>query len=157
MNVRKARVKDATQIHSLINNAAQKGNVLPRALSYIYENIRDFWVAEENDKLVGCVALHIIWEDLAEIKSLVVTGDFQKRGIGTELVEKVLEEAALYEIKKIFLLTYIPEYFLKFGFRPLDKSQLPHKIWAECINCPRFPDCNEEAMIKELHNTNEHR
>ena len=152
MNVRKARVKDATQIHSLINNAAQKGNVLPRALSYIYENIRDFWVAEENDKLVGCVALHIIWEDLAEIKSLVVTGDFQKRGIGTELVEKVLEEAALYEIKKIFLLTYIPEYFLKFGFRPLDKSQLPHKIWAECINCPRFPDCNEEAMIKELVN-----
>lgn len=134
----------------MINYFAKDVKVLPRALSYIYENIRDFWVVEDDREIIGCVALHIIWEDLAEIKSLVVKQSYHGQGIGSKLVKVAIKEAGEYEVKKIFVLTYIPEYFFKFGFKPIDKSELPHKIWADCINCPKFPDCKEEALIKEV-------
>ncbi|MDD5614219.1 MAG: N-acetyltransferase [Candidatus Omnitrophica bacterium] len=150
MKIQKPGVKDAPKIYQLINRASKEYEVLPRALGYIFENIRDFWVAEEKNCIIGCVALHFVWEDLAEIKSLVVDDDFKGKDIGGSLVKMALGEAEEYRIKKVFVLTFIPDYFKKFGFKVVDKSELPHKIWAECINCPKFPDCNEEAMIKEL-------
>lgn len=148
--IRKAKIEDIPVVQALINNEAKKGYILPRSLTYLYENLRDFWVAEIEGEVQGCIALHIVWKDLAEIKSLVVKEEIRGQGIGKQLVEEAIKEAREYGIKKIFVLTYIPEYFLKFGFIPIDKSQLPHKIWSECINCPKFPDCQESAMIKLL-------
>jgi len=148
--IRKVKIEEVPVVQSLINTEAQKGHILPRSLSYLYENVRDFWVVEEDGQIQGCVALHIVWEDLAEIKSLVVDIGRRGQGLGKKLVEQAIEEAREYGIKKIFVLTYIPEYFLQFGFIPIDKSQLPHKIWSECINCPKFPNCQESAMLKVL-------
>ncbi|MDP8233982.1 MAG: N-acetyltransferase [Candidatus Saelkia tenebricola] len=150
MKIEKATIKDALNIHNLINKSAKEYEVLPRALSYIYENIRDYWIFKEDGNIIGCVALHIVWEDLAEIKSLVVEKESQKKGIGESLIKQALNEAREMQLKQIFVLTFIPAYFSKFGFNLVDKSFLPHKIWAECINCPKFPNCEEEAMMKEL-------
>lgn len=152
MKIEKAAIKDASKIYNLINKSAKESKVLPRALSYVYENIRDYWVFRENEDITGCAALHIIWEDLAEIKSLVVKKKSRGKGIGVKLVKKALEEAVELKLKQIFVLTFIPKYFSKFGFKLVDKSLLPHKIWAECINCPKFPNCNEEAMVKNIDN-----
>jgi len=150
MEIKKAKIENGVDIYNLINEAAKEYEVLPRALSYIYENIRDFWVVFEKDRVVGSVALHFVWEDLAEIKSLVLDGSFKGNNVGNSLIQEALSEARSYDIKKVFVLTFIPEYFKRYGFKTIDKSELPHKIWAECINCPKFPNCNEEAMIKEL-------
>jgi len=148
--LRKAQIKDIKPIQNLINSFAKQDLMLPRSLNELYEHIRDFWVAEENHKLVGCCALHISWEDLAEIKSLAVAKSHQARGIGQELVNACLDEARSLEAKKIFVLTYQPDFFRKFGFKRIKNSALPHKIWAECINCCKFPDCQEVALLKIL-------
>ena len=124
--------------------------MLPRSLNELYDNLRDFWVAQENDKVVGCCSLHVSWEDLTEIKSLAVTGEKQKKGTGANLVMACLDEAKELGAKKVFVLTYKPAYFRKFGFRTMKYSQLPHKVWAECINCPKFPNCQEIPMMKRI-------
>ena len=148
--VRKARIEDIKQIQNLINYFAKLDLMLPRSLNELYENLRDFWVFEEDNKVAGCCALHICWDDLAEIKSLAVKKDRQRKGIGEELVLACLDEARQLGARKIFVLTYKPDYFKKFGFRRIKHSDLPHKIWAECINCCKFPNCQEVAMIKKL-------
>lgn len=150
MKVRKALVSDIKSIHKLINEFAKKGEMLPRSLNELYENIRDFFIAEENNEIKGVCALHILWEDLAEVRSLAVKKDSQKKGIGSLLVKKCLNEAKKLGIKKVFVLTYIPEFFKKIGFKELDKSKLPQKIWGDCIRCPKFPECDEVALIYEL-------
>jgi len=94
--------------------------------------------------------LHISWDDLAEIKSLAVAKIKQGKGLGQELVRACLDEASFLGAKKVFVLTYKPEYFKKFGFKRVKTSQLPHKIWAECINCCKFPNCQEIALLKTL-------
>ena len=124
--------------------------MLPRSLNELYESLRDFWVCEENKKITGCAALHISWDDLAEIKSIAVARNRQKKGLGKELILACLDEAKKLGAKKIFVLTYKPEFFKKFGFKKVKTSELPHKIWAECINCPKFPNCQEVALLKEL-------
>ena len=148
--LRKARIEDIRQIQALINAFAKKDVMLPRSLNELYENIRDFWVYESTGKIVGCAALHISWADLAEIKSLAVKRERQRQGVGRELVSVCMEEARKLGAKKVFALTYKPDYFRKFGFRKVKHADLPHKVWAECINCPKFPDCEEVALIKEL-------
>lgn len=148
--IRKAKIKDVKQIQGLINYFAKQDLMLPRSLNELYETLRDFWVAEEDKKIVGCCALHISWEDLAEIKSLAVEKDRQRKGIGKELIEVCIKEAKQVGAKKIFVLTYKPEYFKKFGFKRVKHTDLPHKIWAECINCPKFPNCQETALLKIL-------
>jgi len=115
----------------------------------IYDNIRDFYVCEENGEVVGCGALHVVWEDLAEVKSLAVRLDHQRRGIATEIVKRCLEEMDSLGLRRVFVLTYRPGFFKRFGFHPIGKEKLPHKVWAECIRCPQFPDCKEEALIYE--------
>ncbi|MGC8678000.1 MAG: N-acetyltransferase [Hydrogenobaculum sp.] len=150
MDIRKAKIKDAPFMHELINEYAKEGVLLPRSLSSIYENIRDFFVATDNEKVIGVCALHIVWEDLAEIKSLAVEKNYVKRGIGKALVERCLEDASYYDIKTVFVLTYQVDFFKKMGFKLIQKETLPHKIWGECINCSKFPSCDEIAMSKLL-------
>jgi amino-acid N-acetyltransferase len=123
---------------------------MPRSLNDLYENLRDFIVSEENGSVAGTCALHVLWEDLAEIKSLTVKREYQGRGIGKSLVKKAVKEARELGIKRVFALTYIPKYFKAFGFRDIDKAKLPHKIWGDCIRCSQFPECNELAVIMTL-------
>jgi amino-acid N-acetyltransferase len=148
--IRKAKIEDIRQIQNLINLFAKEDLMLPRSLNELYDNLRDFWVVEENKKIIGCCALHVCWEDLVEIKSLAVRKDRQKQGMAQQLIFTCIKEAKEIGAKKIFVLTYIPEYFRKFGFRRIRHSELPHKIWAECINCCKFPDCQEVALLKKL-------
>jgi len=149
--IRKAKIKEAKQIQGLINYYAAKNLMFSRPLNEIYENIRDFWVNKEHNKINSCCGLHIIgWEKLAEIKSLAVCKKKQRKGIAKSLVNKCFEEAKELGVKKIFVLTYVPSFFKKLGFKKISKSKLPHKIWAECCKCPRFPDCDEEALIKTI-------
>jgi len=148
--IRKAKIEDIKQIQGLINYFARKDLMLARSLNELYENIRDFWVIEENKKITGCCALHISWDNLAEIKSLAVAKNKQKKGLGKELVLAALEEAGQLGAKRVFVLTYKSVFFKKFGFKRIKNSDLPHKIWAECINCCKFPNCHEVAMAKQL-------
>ena len=150
--IRKAQIQDARKIHLLINGFAKKDLMMPRSLNEIFENIRDFWVAlGEDAEIVGCAALHIVgWENLAEIKSLAVEKKFQKRGLGGQLIAACLTEAEDLKVHRVFALSYKPKFFKKFGFKIISKSRLPHKVWAECCNCPKFPHCGEVALIKEI-------
>ena len=148
--VEKARISDVTQMHRLINSFADRGDMLARSLSEIYENIRDYFVVRQGERVLACVALHISWSDLAEIKSLAVVEDSQVQGIGAQLVEACLREAKELGIPTVFCLTYKPTFFEKFGFSQLDKMELPRKVWSECYRCPKFPDCDEVALIRYL-------
>jgi amino-acid N-acetyltransferase len=148
--IRKATVKDIKNIQALINIFAKQDLMLARSLNELYENIRDFWVVEDRRKIIGCAAMHISWEDLAEIKSLAVAKNKQGNGIGSELVLSCLKEARELGARKVFVLTYKPEFFKKFGFKKIKHSSLPHKIWMECIRCCKFPNCQEIALLKSL-------
>ena len=150
MKPEKARVSDVPQMHKLINYFADKGEMLARSLSEIYENIRDYFVVRQGERVIACVALHISWSDLAEIKSLVVAEDSQRKGIGDQLIEACLREAKELGISTVFCLTYEVAFFEKFGFSQVDKAELPHKVWGECYRCPKFPDCDEVALIYHL-------
>ncbi len=147
--VRKARVKDVTRIHKLIDFYAGKNEMLPRAESDIAEGIRDFWVYE-NGGIFGCAALHVYSDKLAEIRSLAVDSGNLKKGIGGGLVEACLKEAKGLGIKSVFALTQKSEFFKKFGFNSVEKKELPQKIWSDCSICSKFADCDEVAYIKEL-------
>ncbi len=147
---RKAKPSDAAAIQKLVNFYADRGLLLSLSLNKLYDNIRDFWVCEVGGEVVGCAALHITWEDLAEIRSLAVAPEWRGRGIGRRLVELCLEEAKSFDIRRVFVLTYQVEFFKKLGFEEIDKSLLPHKVWTDCLNCPKFPKCDEVAMIKFL-------
>ena len=155
--IRNARMGDVKKIYDLLKFFAEKDLLLGRSLSSLYDQLRDFNVyvessdesGAEQGELIGACALHICWENLAEIRSLAVSEKYQSRGVGTQLVEQALSEAGFYGINRVFTLTYQPDYFRRFGFRDIDKSELPHKVWSDCIQCSKFPDCNEEAMVWE--------
>ncbi len=148
--IEKARIQDIPQIHQLINSFAERDEMLPRSLSELYENVRDFFVVRDGDRVIACAALHVIWSDLAEIKSVAVALDSQGRGVGAKLVEACLNEAAQLGIPTVFCLTYRPDFFQRFGLREIDKMELPRKVWTECYRCPKFPDCGEVALICNL-------
>ncbi len=145
--IRKAKVKDGEEIFKILQKFAIKGLLLPRSLNSIYENIRDFFVYEENNKIVAVCSLHVYWEDLAEIKSLAVLDSYQNRGIGKKLVLECLKDAEKLGIEKVFALTYVPEFFEKLNFKIVDKSNFPQKIWNECIHCTKFNDCKEVPVL----------
>jgi amino-acid N-acetyltransferase len=149
--INKAKIENAKGIQKLITFYAEKDFMLPRSLNEIYENIRDYWIWQENDKILGCAAMHVVgWNDLGEIKSLAVDAEYHKKGIGKKLITSCLEEAKNLGIKKVFVLTFIPDFFKKLEFVEIDKKEFPHKIWAECCNCPKFPDCKEVALVKTI-------
>ncbi len=151
--LRKATIDDVEKIYKLINDFAAKDVMLPRSLSELYENIRDFFVFVQDNTVVGCSALHIFWKDLAEIKSLAVMKSFQGKGIGKKLANACIREARKLGIAKMFVLTYVPEFFEKCGFHRVEKETLPHKIWSECVKCHKFPDCGEIPLTYELNKT----
>ena len=144
--VEKARISEVDQIHKLINSFADRGEMLPRSLSEIYENIRDYFVVRQNEQVGGCAALHVMWSDLAEVKSVVVVKDSQRQRIGDQLVNACLKEAKELGVSTVFCLTYKPIFFEKIGFSQVDKMELPRKVWTECYHCPKFPDCDEVAL-----------
>lgn len=148
--IRKANVTDVKKIQKLINYYAKRDKMLPRSLNELYENIRDFFVYVDGQKILGACALHIDWEDLSEIKSLAVAPSKAGKGVGKKLLAECLKEAKAMKLKKVFALTYVPGFFEQFGFRVIDKSQLPHKIWSECIKCVYFPGCKEIAVMREV-------
>ena len=150
MKVEKAKIGDVPQIHKLINYFAEKDKMLPRSLSEIYENIRDFFVVRAGEQLVACAALHVNWSDLAEIKALAVVEDKQGQGIGSLLIKACLEESRELDIFTVFCLTYDPSLFERHGFRQVDKMELPRKVWGECQRCPKFPNCDEIGLIYQL-------
>ena len=150
--IRKATIEDIKSIHALLKFYGDKGELLARPLNNLYDHVRDFMVYmdPETKAIIGCCALQFCWEDLAEIRSLAVRTEFYRQRIGAQLIETIFSEARAFKIKKLFTLTYQPDFFKKFGFIAIDKSELPIKIWSDCINCVKFPDCDETAMLKQL-------
>lgn len=150
MRLRKATFADVVAIQDLVNHYAGQGLMLPRSRNAIYEMLRDFTVAEQDGVLTGTGALHLIWDELAEIRALAVKPALTRQGIGRQIVDFLREEARTLGVKRLFALTYKPEFFRKMGFTEVSKEALPHKVWKECINCPKFPHCDETAMIHDL-------
>jgi amino-acid N-acetyltransferase len=148
--LRKAQITDIKEIWKLLTFFAGRGDMLSRSLSELYESVRDFYIIEEDGRLIGAAALHIVWEDLAEVRSVAVAEDVERKGVGTQLVNSCLDEAKSLGLKRIFCLTYKPDFFARFGFRIVDKTELPHKVWGDCIKCVKFPDCDEISMILDL-------
>ncbi len=148
--LRRAVVSDVPAIQKLVNDFAARGEMLPRSLSELYENLRDYYIAEHKGEVVGCSALHITWDDLAEVKSVAVREDHRQTGLGGKLVLACIGDARALGVPRLFVLTYIPEYFAKFGFQRVEKADLPQKVRSECIRCPKFPDCGEVGMVLDV-------
>jgi len=150
--IRKAKISDAKAIHKLLSAFSDRGEILPRSLNEIYDNLRDYSIYCQggSGSIVGTCAIHVSWENLAEIRSLAVEEGFTKKGVGRALVENCLAEAKELGISRVFVLTYKKDFFEKVGFHLMEKSGLPHKIWADCIRCVKFPGCDETAMMREM-------
>jgi len=150
MKLIRAKLADVEAMMALINHFADQGLMLPRSRNSLYECLREFIVAEEEERVIAAGALHIIWSDLAEIRALAVREEYQGRGIGRSIVEALLEDARSIGCPKVFTLTYQPGFFKRCGFAMIDKNEMPHKVWKECVHCVKFPNCDENAMIRIL-------
>ena len=148
MIYRKARFDDIESIFGLVHIYAAQGEMLPRSRNTLYENLRDMVIAESGSKVVGVGALHIMWDRLAEVRMMAIAPAYMRRGIGTEIVCWLLDEGDALGIEKVFTLTYKPDFFRKLGFIRISREELPQKVWKECIDCPKYPNCDEIAMIK---------
>ena len=148
MIYRKARFDDIESIYGLVNIYAAQGEMLPRSRNTLYENLRDMVVAEEEGRVIGVGALHIMWDRLAEVRMMAITPEHTRQGIGAEIVQLLLNEGDVLGIEKVFTLTYKPDFFRKLGFIRISREELPQKVWKECIDCPKYPNCDEIAMIK---------
>jgi amino-acid N-acetyltransferase len=148
--IRKAKLADVKEIQRLVKQYSTQGEILPRSLVEIYDHLRDFFVFIQNRKIVGICALHISWEGLAEIRSLAVQEEVREKGIGGKLVRACLKESKALGVKRVFALTYRPDFFERLNFKKVDKNILPHKIWTDCLKCVKFPDCDEVAVLKGL-------
>ncbi len=147
--IKKATMADAKQLHMFLQQAAESGEILPRPMHDLYQFIRDYWIYREKKSgpIRAVSSLHICWEDLGEIRNLYVEPKHRSNGMGEELVGLAMEEAKELGIKKLFALTYRPEFFKRLGFRDVDKNTLPMKVWADCLSCMKFPECDEQAVM----------
>ena len=150
--LRKSTIKDVPAIHALLMGCSRQELLLPRSYNELYNHLRDFFViaSDENTKILGCCALTITWENLAEVRSLVVDEILRQQGWGKRLVEACLSEALTLGLYRVFTLTYQKDFFLRLGFQEVNKNSLPQKVWADCLRCPKFPECDEIAMLIEL-------
>ena len=148
--IRKAQIADVKNIQKLLITFANRGDMLSRSLSELYESLRDFYIAVEDGEPIGAAALHIVWDDLADVRSVAVAETAGRKGIGSLLVQACIDDARQLGLKRVFCLTYKPDFFGKHGFRLVDKAELPHKVWGDCVKCVKFPDCDENAMILDL-------
>lgn len=150
MKIRKAKLSDTEEMHKLVYHYANKGLMLARSRSSLYEDIRHYSLTEKDGEILGIGALSILWVDLAEIRTLAVDERHSRRGVGRKLVEHFLQEARDLGIKKVFTLTYQTEFFSKCGFSEISKEHMPHKVWKDCLNCPKFPNCDEVLMVFDV-------
>ena len=150
MIFRKPTFSDIEFIYDIVNNYANKGVMLPRSRNTLYETIRDMIVAEENGAIIGVGGLHVVWDELAEIRTMAVKPEYVNKGIGREIVRLLIDEGKKIGVKQFFALTYKTNFFYNNGFRKISKDDLPHKVWKECIECPKFPNCDEVAMIMRV-------
>lgn len=150
LEIRKASLTDIPALLELINAYATKGIMLPRTEFEMAENIRDFLVAFDTGRLVGCGALHFYTASSGEVRSLAVDPAVKTRGIGRALVEALEDEAREQELHSIFAFTYVPGFFGKLGFEEVDRGELPLKAWKDCLRCPKFQACDEIAVLKRL-------
>lgn len=150
LTLRKLTVQDVPNVAELVNGYANLGQMLPRSQHKLYQFLRDFVGAWNGDQLVGCGSLALIWEQLGEIRSLAVLPEFRRRGIGKLMIDYLLQDARQLGLNRVFALTYQQEFFGSMGFRQVARETLPHKIWGDCLDCPKFPNCDETAMIIDL-------
>ncbi len=149
--IRKACVADIGVIQRLTKEFADKKQMLPLSYGDIIERLRDFLLyIDASDQVIGCVAAHVSWEDLVEIRSLAVSAASHGKGIGRELVSAAIADAKGLGANSIFTLTFVPDFFAKLGFTEVERSILPHKIWQDCMKCLLFPDCGETAMMLKI-------
>lgn len=150
---RKARLTDVNEMYRIINHYAELQRMLPKTQLQLYENLRDYTVIAEAsapNSVLGCGALHIYWENLAEIRAIAIAPEMTRRGIGTCLVNRLLAEARELEVEEVFVFTYEPKFFNRFGFIQVEHSTLPLKVYNECFHCPKFSKCDEVAMVLHL-------
>lgn len=145
--IRNATLADVTAIVTVAREFGKQGIMIPLSIGDTLERIRNFMVAvNEDGAVIGCVAIDPTWDRLVEIRSLAVATEWQKRNIGRDLVHAALAEARNMGATEVFTLTYVPDFFARFGFQLIDRNTLPHKVWLVCVKCPKFPDCGEVAM-----------
>ena len=150
MKIRPAIVPDVAHIHALIKEHASQGELLPRPVSELYEKVQDFVVMEDKKRIIACGGLHVSWEDLAEVRSLIVSPHYQRKGIGAKIVTALEGRAKKLKVRRVFALSFKPQFFKKLKYKKIDRSTLPHKVWNVCIKCPLFPNCGETALMKKL-------
>jgi len=152
ITIRRARLPDVQAIVDVTREFGREGIMIPLSIGDVIERVRDFIVAELPDKtMIGCVAVDATWDRLVEIRSLAVDREWQKKNIGRMLLEAALEDAREFGAREVFTLTYVPDFFEKFGFQIIDRNTLPHKVWLVCVKCPKFPDCGETALKLQLY------
>ena len=148
--IQPANLGDVPKIHALITPFADRNEMLHRPLSELYENLRDYFVIKSEDELIACASLHLVWSDLAEVKAVAVHEDYQSHGLGKMLMNRCFDEARELGLATVFVLTHKTDYYAQFGFELVDVMTLPRKVWGECLRCPKFPNCNEYAMVFHL-------
>lgn len=150
--IRKARIADVKEIRRILRGFAAQGVLLLRTMGELYSLVRDYYVyqAQAGGPILGVAALHVCWDNLGELRSVAVLESAQGQGIGTQLVEACLSEAVTLGLERVFVLTYRTDFFARFGFQVVDKGVLPHIVWADCVKCPKFPECDEIAMLLEF-------
>jgi amino-acid N-acetyltransferase len=151
--VRKAKLSDVPAVHKLINYYAERQLMLPKTHLQLYENLRDYSAVVDSlddNAMLGCAALHIYWQNLAEIRAVAVSPETKAKGLGTMLVESLIQEAREYRLEQVFVFTYVPQFFSRFGFIQVDHRSMPLKVYNECFHCPKFNTCDELAMVLHL-------
>lgn len=151
--VRKARLSDVNDMFRIINHYAEMQLMLPKTQLQLYENLRDYSIVtdpSDSNRVLACGALHIYWENLAEVRAVAVAPGITRHGIGTTLVEQLIEEARELEIEQVFVFTYEPRFFARFGFIQVEHRTMPLKVYNECFHCPKFNKCDELAMVLHL-------
>ena len=148
--IQRAALTDVPTIHALITPYADRNDMLHRPMSELYENIRDYLVIKQGDELLACASVHVLWSDLAEVKAVAVKEEYQSHGLGKMLMNRCFEDAREMGLATVFVLTHKMDYYAQFGFQQIDVMSLPRKVWGECLRCPKFPNCNEYAMVYHL-------
>jgi len=150
IKVRKAAIRDIQPILGLVNSYAAEALMLERTEFDLSENIRDFSVAVDGEKIVGCGALHFYTPTMAEIRSLAVAKPASGAGIGRSIVTALEQEACENALEAIFAFTYVTGFFARLGFLEVERGELPLKVWKDCLRCPKFHQCDEVAVLKRL-------
>ena len=162
--IQKAQIRDVEEIIELVNGFAARNLMLPRGPQYVYENIRDFVIASDRNVpvysiaetreilhlLVACGSLHVLWDDIGEIRALAIHPDYQHLGLGSKLIELMKEEARQLGLKHLFTFTLTEDFFKRLGFKRQGRDELPPKVWGECSRCPKYFKCDEIGMVLEI-------